>query len=211
MHLLVIGAGSGIGKLTVERALERGHTVRALSRSGPDLPERPELEQVAADATDIEALHTPMAGVDAVILAVGLGKAAQRFWQPTTVFSEATIACLSAMGAAGVRRLLAVTGFGAGESAQAMSLIERTGHRVILGRAYADKDRQEELIQAADLDWTIVRPVILTDGPGTGHYKVLTDPKTWRNGLIARADVAHYLVHAAEDSLHLRQGVVLAR
>jgi uncharacterized protein YbjT (DUF2867 family) len=211
MHLLVLGATRGIGRHTVDRALEEGHAVRAFARSPGDLPERPGLGIVTGDATSPEDVAPALAGIDAVILAIGLGRAAARFWQPTRLFSSATRALLPRMEESGPKRLIAVTGFGAGESARAMSLIERAGHRAILGRAYADKDRQEEMILASGLDWTIVRPTILTDWPGTGQYRVLSDPATWRNGLIPRADVADYLVRAASGGLNVREAVVLTR
>jgi uncharacterized protein YbjT (DUF2867 family) len=115
------------------------------------------------------------------------------------------------MAAAGVRRLIAVTGFGAGRSRAAMSYLEKTGHGLVLGKPYADKDRQEVLIEASDLDWTIVRPVILTKGRKSGTVRVLRELSEWRNGLISRADVASYLVQALDERLDIRRDVVLAR
>ena len=93
------------------------------------------------------------------------------------------------MAAKSVKRLVVVTGFGAGRSRSAMSSLEGFGHKMFLGRPCAAKDRQEELLVAGALDWTIARPVILTNRPASGRIRVLEDPKTWRNGLIARADV----------------------
>ena len=80
-----------------------------------------------------------------------------------------------------------------------------------LGRPYADKDRQEQIIVESDLDWTIVRPVILTNNGKSGKLKVLRDPSEWRNGVVPRADVAAYLVDAVEQDLDIRSDVVIAR
>ena len=91
-----------------------------------------------------------------------------------TLHSEVTRALLPILGAKGPRRLIAVTGYGAGDSREAMSVAERSAHRLLLGRPYADKDRQEALIRASDLDWTLVRPVLLRESPGRGAYRVLT-------------------------------------
>jgi hypothetical protein len=44
----------------------------------------------------------------------------------------------------------------------------------------------------------------------TGKYEVLVTPETWRQGVISRADVAHFLVHAAEDGTHIRETPALA-
>jgi NAD(P)H-binding len=51
----------------------------------------------------------------------------------------------------------------------------------------------------AALDWTIARPGVLTNGSRTGRYKVLKEPSQWRNGIVARADVADFLVQQIED------------
>lgn len=211
MTLLVIGATSGIGAATVREALDRGIPVRAFARSAGDMTPEPGLEPFPGDALDQDDVARALPGADAVIVALGIKESLAMLWQEVTLFSDATRILLPAMQTAGVRRLLAVTGFGAGRSRQAMSLPERVGHKAILGKPYADKDRQEEMIRASDLDWTIVRPTILTNGRCTGRYRVLADPETWRNGLISRADVAVYLVDAATDALNVREDVVLAR
>ena len=66
-------------------------------------------------------------------------------------------------------------------------------------RVYDDKDVQEWIIKSSGLDWTIVRPGLLTNSPATGHYRVLTASKDWRFGVISRADVADFLVRQIDD------------
>ena len=153
--------------------------------------------------------HSP--GTRAVIYALGIKERLAMLWEEETLFSESTRVLLEAMKASDTKRLVAVTGFGAGRSRNAMSSVERIGHKAILGKPYADKDRQEAMIVESDLEWTIARPVILTKGPKSGGLKVLRDPSTWRNGLVSRRDVAHYLVNAVEDGLDIRADVVLSR
>lgn len=96
-------------------------------------------------------------------------------------------------------RLIAVTGFGAGDSRAAISYFQRLPFELIFGRAYADKTIQEELIRSSALDWTIVRPGVLTNFRGTGKYQVLCEPGTWRNGIISRADVADFIATALDS------------
>lgn len=210
-RILIMGATSGIGRLAMEEALSRGHIVRAFARSADDLPPRPHLETFSGDALVVQDVRTALADVDAVIYALGIKESVSMLWKDETLFSASTRILLDAMAEAGVRRLVAVTGFGAGRSRQAMSTIEWLGHRAILGKPYADKDRQESLIEASDTDWTIVRPVILTNNAKTGVFRVLRETSQWRNGLISRADVAQYLVDAIEQNADVRKDVVLAR
>ena len=157
-----------------------------------------------------EDVSAALVGVRAVIYALGIKERLAMLWQEETLFSESTRVLLDAMKAGETKRLVAVTGFGAGRSRGAMSSLERLGHRAILGKPYADKDRQEALITESDVDWTIVRPVILTKRTKTGRVRVLRDSSTWRNGLVSRADVASYLIDAVENDLDIRADVVLA-
>ena len=124
-------------------------------------------------------------------------------FQPVDLFSEATRALLPAMRQAGVKRLIVVTGFGAGDSRGRGGLLHKIGFNLFLRRAYDDKDVQEKLIRESDLDWTIVRPVILYDGARTGNYHILTDPKSWRLGFISRANVADFLIRQIDDDRYL--------
>ncbi len=211
MKFTVIGASRGIGRKVVDYALERGHEVRAVARSADKIEiESDRLEKLAGDATDPEVLAQAVAGVDAVILTLGVPRDL-RVLMPTDLFSSVTQALIPAMQDAGVMRLLTVTGFGTGDSYSKLSAPEKITFKVFLGRAYADKAVQEDLIRNSDLDWTIARPGILTDTGMTGKYNVLVDRDSWRQGIISRSDVAHFLVHAAEDGSHIRQTPALQR
>jgi putative NADH-flavin reductase len=211
MKITVIGASRGIGRKVVDYALERGHHVRAVARSagGMDIV-ADGFEAFPGDATDPEFLARAVEGVDAVVFALGAPRDI-RVLRTTTLFSATTQALIPAMQDAGVRRLLVVTGFGAGDSYAKLSTPEKITYKLFLGRAYEDKALQEDLIKGADLDWTIARPGILTDNAMTGKYEVLVAPGTWRQGVISRADVAHFLVHAAEDASHIRETPALQR
>ena len=209
--IVVMGATSGIGKCVVDEAAHRGLPVRAFARGAAAMEPSDAIKPWPGDALNPADVAGVLDGAGSVIYALGIKERPSMLWQEETLFSESTRVLLPAMEAAGVRRLVAVTGFGAGRSVDAMSRPERLGHRAILGRPYADKDRQEKLIEASALDWTIVRPVILTKGARTGRYRAEGDPARWRNGLISRADVAVYLVDAVVDDRDIRTDIVLAR
>ena len=194
-NVLVIGASRGIGLAVVKRALERGHSVRAFARSAKRIEiDDPRLERVDGDARSPEDLHRALAGTDAVVLSLGVPPGPGFIVGPVDLFSSATRALLPAMHETGVRRLIAVTGFGAGDSRAAIPLVQRLPFQLVFGRAYADKDIQEQLIRDSGLDWTLVRPGVLTNCRATGRYRVLPEPATWRNGIVSRADVADFIV-----------------
>ena len=208
--VLIIGASRGIGLKTVKRALEAGHIVRALARSARRIPvDHPNLTKVSADARDQAAVAGALAGVDAVIQTLGVSTGPDMIWKPVRLFSDATRVLIAAMQETGVKRLISVTGFGAGDSRNRGGCVYQTAFNLFLRRAYDDKDDQEDLIQDSGLDWVIARPVILTNGSRTGRYRVLVEPRSWRIGFISRADVADFLVKQIDDDACLGKTPVL--
>lgn len=211
VHILIIGGSRGIGGAVCHAAASRGHKVRAMSRSG---------STPASDAHDIvgfkgDALSTAdvkraLKGIDVVVQALGVPASSDLITKPVTLFSEATRVLLEAMRQAGVGKLISVTGFGAGDSNSSINLLQRLPFMFFLGRAYDDKSAQERLIEQSDLDWLIVRPGVLTSGPLSGNYRVLAKPGEWRNGIISRADVAHFIVARIEaDHLGCEKPVII--
>jgi uncharacterized protein YbjT (DUF2867 family) len=209
VKVLVIGGTSGIGKRTVEAALSRDMDVRAMARDVSGMSERPGLEPFAGDAIEPDDVDRALDGVDAVVQALGIGPAPKP-WQRVRLFSRSTDVLVPAMQARGIARLVAVTGFGTGDSKTALSALERLGQSALLGNAYRDKERQEMTITASGLEWTLVRPTLLTNSAKSGRYRVLT-AGNWRNGMISRADVADFIVTALADRSYVGQAVVLAR
>ena len=209
--ILIMGATSGIGALAVEEAVSRGLPVRAFARSADTMEPRDGMELFAGDARSPEDVARALTGVGAVVYALGIRERLAMLWEEETLFSESTRILIDAMHEKGLRRLVVVTGFGAGRSKTAMSRLEKLGHRALLGRPYTDKDRQEAMIVDSDLDWTIARPVILTKGAKSGKLKVLREPATWRNGLVPRQDVATYLIDSIVNATDIRADVVLSR
>ena len=207
-HVLVIGASKGIGLETVKAALAAGHRVRAFARSAAALSLSGEnLERFPGDALNAADVAAALEGIDVVVQALGVP--ARNLLGPVTLFSDATQILVPAMERAGVRRILAVTGFGTGDSRDAIGLLQRVPFRLVFGRAYDDKDAQEMRIRRSGLAWTFVRPGVLTPGPASARYKVLSDPASWRNGIIARADVAHFLVGQIANPTYEGKAVVL--
>jgi putative NADH-flavin reductase len=209
--VLVIGASRGIGLETVQRALAEGHRVRALARGAASIEvEHAELEKISGDALDRATVEKAVEGVDAVIETLGAPKGLEAVIRGTDVFSRATRVLIDAMHAKGVKRLVAVTGLGAGDSrGHGGFLYDAVAFPLILKRIYDDKDVQEQMIKASGLDWTIARPGLLTSGAGTGQARALIDPRDWRAGSVSRADVARFLVREAFERRFVGQTPLL--
>lgn len=193
--VLIIGASSGIGLATTKLALEGGHSVAAFARSAYRMPiEHARLNRFAGDARQSDDVRRALADVDAVMQTLGVPANARMLTGPIDLFSTATATLLSLMKDAGMRRLISVTGFGAGEGRLGIPPLQRLGFDLVFGRAYRDKDIQEKMIKQSGLEWTIVRPVVLINTRKVGRYRILVSPQDWPNGIVSRSDVADFLV-----------------
>jgi uncharacterized protein YbjT (DUF2867 family) len=199
--VLIIGASHGIGLETVKAALRAGHSVRALARSAAIIPlQDANLDKVSGNALDPDTIRNALRDIDVVIQTLGVDFSPMLVFEGTRLFSESTRILVDAMKAAGVKRLITVTGLGAGDSRGHGGLLyDVVVFPLLLKRVYDDKDVQEWIIKSSGLDWTIVRPGLLTNRPATGRYRILTAPEDWRFGMISRADVADFLVRQVDD------------
>jgi putative NADH-flavin reductase len=208
-RLLVLGATGGTGRQIVAHALEAGHEVTAVARRhAPPAPPYDRLRAVSADLTnDAGALAEAMKGQGVVISALGKGQS----FRSERLIQRSMPTILSAMRAQGVRRLIFTSALGVGPSIQDAPLVPRLMIRFLLGDIYADKVAGERLIEQSDLDWTIVRPPQLTDGPLTRTYR--TGERLVIRGMpsISRADVAHFILSEVERAAHVRKAVLIAR
>jgi putative NADH-flavin reductase len=207
MNILIVGATRGIGRQLLEQALASDHAVTALVRDPRRLDTHHErLKVIKGDILDSKSVTAAMTGQDAVCCTIGV----KAPWPRVTVFSEGTRNLLQAMKKVGVRRLICVTGIGAGDSrGHGGFLYDRIFYPFLGSTIYADKDRQEALIKASDVDWTIVRPGFLTNGPLTKNYRSLTDLTGVTAGWISRADVADFILNELHSKRYLQQTPLL--
>ena len=207
MNLLLIGATRGIGLQLLEQALMAGHKVTALVRDPQKLKKENEgLKVIKGDILDLSAVEQAMAGQEAACCCIGVKPTRK----PVTVFSQGAQNVLQAMERSGVERLISVTGIGAGDSrGHGGFFYDRIFNPLLLKTIYEDKDREEAAIKASEVDWLIVRPGFLTNGPMRGRYRVLTDLTGVKAGKISRADVAHFILEQLASPGYYKQTPLL--
>ena len=203
MHLLIVGATGGTGRELVAQAVERGHEVTAFVRKPSRLKVAHErLRVVQGDVLDADSLRKAAAGQQAVLCALGH----KRWLYPTRILSQGTANILSAMQHAGVRRLVCETSLGIGDSRGRMGLYYTLFViPFILPFYYWDKARQEAIVRASDLDWVIVRPGALSNGPRRGgcRHGNRIGNYLWTVG-ISRADTAAFMLDQVTSDDYLR-------
>jgi len=207
MNLLIIGASRGIGLELLEQALAAGHVVTALVRNPQSLTITNEnLKALKGDILDQSSIESALPEQDAVCVTIGV-KVTRK---PVSIFSKGTTAVVEAMKSSECRRLLCVTGLGAGDSrGHGGFLYDHVIYPLLLKSIYEDKDRQEQIVRESGLDWVIVRPGVLTNGPRTGEYRVVTDLKGVHGGKISRGDVADFILREAAEMKYKGQAPLL--
>jgi putative NADH-flavin reductase len=210
MLLTVFGATGGTGTKLAEQALAGGHQVTAVVRDPARLviPAQPLLQVVTADIMDPASILSAVAGADAVVTAVG-----PRGTGPTTVIARSVRSIAAALAETGVRRLLVLSGSIAaddGDSFYLRYLLKPVARRTFLRHVSADMRHAEAVIEGTDLDWTIVRPPALTDGPATGRYRVAVGSNLPHGFRVSRADLAACMLTLISDAATVRQHVAIA-
>lgn len=205
MRVLVLGATGGIGRRVLPMLTAAGHKVTVLSRREGAVAETDGVRAMVGDVTEPGAVADAVAGQDAVISALGVSTI-----RPDSTVSTGARHTVDAMRAAGVRRLLTVTGNGLGINGG--PFIDRVLTPLVLKHVKADAEEQEAVVAASELDWTIVRPFRLVDRRRSSDgYQVAGDfpPTRWLRWT-TRADVARYLSDALTEPQSYRRVVWIA-
>lgn len=163
--------------------------------------QHPSLKVVRGDVLDPAAVESAVAGQEAIFSAIGAG--AKR----TTLREDGTRNIIEAMQRTGVKRLICQSSLGVGNSRANLPFFTKyIIVDVFLRHAFADHERQEAVVRQSSLDWTIVRPPYLKDGPRTGVYRhgfPTTDTRI--KGWISRADVADFMLKQLDDETYVHQ------
>lgn len=210
MRIIVIGASAGLGAATVRAALTAGHRVTALARRSERLGlSDPKLTLATGDVLRPETLTPALVGQDMVIITLGMPSLRAMGFGRSRIIEHGTRNVIEAARAAGVRKLVTETAIGTGDSVRDIGPFAKLAYRVILGWLFRQKDAQERLTRNSRLDWTIVRPTALTNGPRTGQAVVQDHVPADLFTHVSRADTADFLVEAATESLYSRWTVTV--
>ena len=206
MRVLVLGATGSIGRLIADEAVRRGHQVSAFVRTPQKrgaLASR--IAVLQGDALDGGSVSRALSGQEAVVYGLGAGNV-----RHTTLFSESTRVLLPAMEQRGVRRLVCITGVGAGDTkGHGGFLYDRILYPLFTKGIYADKDVQEGLIRASSLEWTIVRPAAFRNRAAATPLRAVTNVEGVTLRTIGRSEVAAFVVEEVDRRAFVRQAVFI--
>lgn len=211
MNLLVLGATGQTGQHFVRLALAEGHTVRALARTPAKLTTTHDaLEVVQGSITEPLDLDRLLDGADAVVAMLG-DRRTQETRQVNTEFVRRLV---PAMRRLGVRRFLYQAGGLSAVPSKRLPLVLRIVRRTI-ARSYDGQHRDNEAVmryldtEARDLEWTVHRAGIGSDGPSKGRLR----RSSWWISIGTFVDCAAYSLRLLGDdtAVHSCDGSAYAR
>jgi putative NADH-flavin reductase len=213
--ILVLGATGRTGEHVVNYALANGHSVTALVRNPAKLAQRAGLTIVEGTPESQGDIAAAIAGTDAVVSALGNVRTSDMPWakqvSPPDFMTEATRNTVKLMGANGLRRIVIVSALGVGDSTSSTPAYLRwTVKYTNLGSTYADHNKLDAEIRQADVDWTLLRAVLLTDSMKVKPTRVRFVPDKPASMRISRRAVARFAVDALADDTLIRKAPIIS-
>lgn len=216
MNILLLGATGRTGKLALQKALERGHQVTCLARNTERIHQNQNLTLVEGNPTHRQDLEKAIQGCNAVINVLNISRTSDFPWAPLRTprnfLSEVMRNMIPIAEEHKVKRVTICSAWGTAETKQNLPgwfrwFIDNSN----IGVVYTDHERQEELLQNSPLDWTIVRPVGLTNAKKKVNiwesFNIAPKPSL----LISRSSVADYLLESLSRDDLIKKKVVISK
>jgi putative NADH-flavin reductase len=205
MRIVVFGASSASGKLLVEKALSKGHTVTAFVRDASKLSmTHDKLKTVTGNALDPAQVEDAVRGSDAVLSTLGpKGK-------PAVMAAQSTQNIVDAMEKHGVKRLVlvSVAGIAVPQDNRKKNLIDGL-LKLLLKDVFLDRENQIAVLNASTVEWVAVRVPRLTEEPAKGSVKAFFGSPN-PSFKVTRADLADFMLEQLTSDQWLRQAPILS-
>ena len=206
MRIAVIAASGRSGRAFVQEALADGHTIHAGIRGENPFEQDDNLKVFQCDATNVSEVTKLIEHCDAVVSLIGHVKGSDSFVQ-----TKAITAIAHAMEVAGIKRLVSLTGTGVwvkGDGFKHGLSILNTISRWFGVKRFDDGVAHAAVLEKTNLDWTIVRVLLLTDGePGRFSLK----PHGMAKVPTPRREVATAILRVLHDDSFIREYPVIRR
>jgi putative NADH-flavin reductase len=205
MKLLVLGPTGGLGTEIVNQAIDHGHHVTAFVRKPSRLTSKHDrLRVVQGDVLDGEAVEASIAGQDAVISALGVGESLKH----RALIERSMPVIVHGMERQGVRRLIFTSAVIL--KLEQVPLIPKLFMMLLMSDLRRDKKAGEDLLRRSALDWTLIYPTRLTNGPKTGNYRSGGVLRLRGFPMVSRADVADLILNLVKDPSAIHQDIVVS-
>lgn len=206
MNVVVFGANGRVGRLVVEKLVERGHAVTAFVYSEANGYD-PRVTIVYGDVHDPLAVDAALEGVDVVVSCLGSWGTKSK-----DILTSGMRSIIPSMKRHGIRRIVSLTGADARAKRDEPDGIHRLSHFVLsimAPKILADGEAHLRLLEQSDLDWTVVRSPVMNE-KGSDQY-TLTDQPSMPWATIHRHAVAHAMLEQIESRDFIQSSPYLHR
>ncbi|HSI66720.1 MAG TPA: NAD(P)-binding oxidoreductase [Planococcus sp. (in: firmicutes)] len=204
MKIIVFGATGGVGQSVVRQALEKSFEVTAFVRNPAKLKvAHDNLRVIEGDAFNPGEVAAAIAGHDAVVSCLGSNQGMNK----STDLQEMVKNIVAGMQKHGVGRIVYTASAGIDKELPGISGKLMMG---VLKNALRDHRAAVDIIEAHGLNYTIVRPMGLTNDSFTGEYRESRTSVPEKSKTIPRADVAHFILKALTDAQYERTSIGIA-
>lgn len=191
-NVLVLGASGQIARYAVPMLAEQGDTLTLFARNAAKVGAPEGARVIEGDVLDAAALGAALQGQDVVYANLGGEIVAQ---------AEALV---SALDAAGVKRLIFIVSLGIYHE---LPEPFEAWNQQMIGDALVDYRKAADVIEASDLDYTIIRPAWLTNNDET-DYELTQRDEQFKGTEVSRKAVAAFIASVVADpSTHSRANV----
>jgi nucleoside-diphosphate-sugar epimerase len=209
MNIIIFGASGRTGSLLVSQALQQNHHVTAFVRQASRITTRHQnLKIVEGSLKDIHLLRNVLEGKQAVLSTLGVSKTLQH--DPEVIEGIRNI--VMTLPEKNAPRFIYESVFLVGSQPTEFSFFTQQILRRIIRKEVEDHQVKENIIRQGVSNYTIVRPVRLTDGAFSVkfHHGVTITSSEFIPS-IARADVAHFMLQQLTDKTYVNQAVRLMK
>jgi len=207
MKVIIFGATGFSGQGILAEALKQGHEVTTLVRDASKIPiKHQNLTIVEGNVLDPQTVASVLHHQEAVIQCLGVGGKGDG--KPSTFISDATKIIVDEMQMQKIKRLIAMSNVGAGNS---IAFQPWFFTKIILPYfmkwlkvIIEDKNRMEPIIMNSNLDWTIVRCPNIVDKPAKGRCNATLDGKGLKLS-ITLSDLSKFMVEQLKQTAYIKQ------
>jgi putative NADH-flavin reductase len=211
MNILILGATGRAGRLLLTEALKRGHRVTVLvSHKSTLIINTPMMTVYEGTPLNRFTLSDAMKGCDAVLSTLNISRTSDFPWarlRTSKDFLSTTLRkVLEIATEQQINRIIITTAWGVGETRKDIPfwfrwLIDNSNIRY----PYRDHELQEQIIKHFDINWTVVRPVGLTDARNRKEVVVSLDNDPKPKLTVSRQIVAKFMMDVVENNLYTKQ------
>ena len=216
MKLLLLGSTGRTGRIVLEIALKKGYQVNCLARNTERIKKRKGLTIFEGNPTNENDLKKAISKCDFVISVLNISRKTDFPWSslktPSTFLSDAMNIVVRISKNENIKRISICSAWGVAETKNDIPkwfkwLINRSN----IGIAYNEHEKQEEIISKSKLNWTIIRPVGLSNSKKEEKIIETFNNKPKPNMLISRKSLAKYLLQSLTNNSLIEKKVVISK